>query len=47
MKKRDINILLSIKGEIDLRTKSASLKPKKYSRKEKHKNALLVQLVIR
>jgi len=36
--KRDFNILLSLKGEIDLRTKSVSLQKKKYSRKIKHKN---------
>lgn len=38
--KRDINKLLSIRGEIDLRTKSASLTRKKYSRKVKYKNKL-------
>ena len=35
-KTRDLNILLSIKGEISLGTKSIPDK-KKYSRKEKHK----------
>lgn len=38
MKNRDFNILMSIRGIIDLRTKSESLKKKKYSRKEKHKS---------
>lgn len=38
MKQRDLNILKSIKREIDLRTKSESLKKKKYTRKTKHKN---------
>lgn len=36
--KRDVNILMSIRGEIDLRTKSASNKKPKFSRKEKHKS---------
>ena len=38
IKPRDLNILKSIKGEIDLRTKSESNKPKKFTRKIKHKN---------
>lgn len=36
--KRDLNILLSIRGEIDLRTKSSTIRKPKYNRKEKHKN---------
>lgn len=37
-KKRNIAKLLSLQGVIDLRTKSASLKKKKFSRKQKHKD---------
>lgn len=36
-KTRDYNILLSIQGSIDLRTKSGAPKKPKYSRKEKYK----------
>lgn len=39
IKKRDFNILSSIKGEIDLRTKSESIKKPKYNRKEKYKQS--------
>ena len=35
--KRDQNILKSILGEIDLRTKSETKKKPKYSRKTKHR----------
>lgn len=37
IKKRDFNIVQSIRGEIDLRTKSESIKKPKYIRKEKYK----------
>jgi hypothetical protein len=37
---RDYNILLAIKREINLRTRSASLKEKKYTRKIKYKERL-------
>jgi hypothetical protein len=38
IKSRDFNKLLSIKGEIDLRTKSERTDNMKYNRKNKHKN---------
>ena len=34
---RDIYVLMHIKGELNLATKSESTADKKYSRKEKHK----------
>jgi len=37
-KKRDGNILADIKREINLSTRSESIKKKKYTRKSKHKN---------
>lgn len=38
IRKRDFNIISSIRGEIDLRTKSESKPKSKYNRKEKYKN---------
>jgi len=38
--KRDYNILLHIKGEINLSTKTESKKKPKYTRKNKHKNKI-------
>lgn len=37
-KPRDFNKLLSLRGEIDLRTKSESRDKKRFSRKKKHKH---------
>ena len=37
-KTRDLSKLLSLKGEIDLRTKSEPTKKLKYTRKQKHKD---------
>lgn len=39
IRKRDFNILSSIRGEIDLRTKSESKLKPKYNRKEKYKQS--------
>ena len=38
MKRRNFNRLLQDRGEINLSTRSESSSPKKYIRKEKHKN---------
>jgi hypothetical protein len=38
MKTRDYNIVMTIRREIDLRTKSETKRKPKFSRKEKHRS---------
>lgn len=38
IKRRDVNKLMSLRGEIDLRTKSESNAKKRFTRKCKHKD---------
>ena len=40
MKTRNFHKLMDLRGEINLKTRSESLKKKKFSRKEKHKTKL-------
>jgi hypothetical protein len=40
MKKRDLNILMSMKGEINLNTRCSTPNKKAYKRKFKHKHKM-------